>query len=274
MAKAQIGEFLNAVDGTTLPATGEIDVAADVVRRYFSGEAPFEKRDAKKSEFPDAFALLSLESFFAPKRRMLLCVSADKGWDQFAENSEWLVVVDQLDTALSYFNEAGRPLVDRVIELLKIQEAPALSEEIESSVQNRIDDNDFSPDADGPLDYEAEPISAALQSIDLDSISDLKVVEYDEQSVSFTFTVNATIGFEAMFHFHAYDSIDKDYVSLSSEFANIEKTLPVRLLIKIERDLDPEPQVLASEAALKGYYSVDFGYVEPFPNEDPTYEQY
>lgn len=274
LAKAQIDEFVGAVGAIVLPATGEVDVAGDVIERYFSGEAPFEKKDAKKSEFPDAFALLSLESVFASKHKILLCVSGDNGWAKFAENSDWLVVVDQLDTALSYFNEAGRPLVDQAVALLTRGQAADLFEEIESSIQARIDDCDFVPEADGPLDFDPEPESAALQSIDLNTISGLKVVEYDDQSVAFAFTIDATIHFEATFHFQAYDSIDKDYVHLSSEYASVEKTLPIRLLIKINREMDPEPQVIESEAVLKSYYSVDFGYVEPFPNEDPTHEKY
>ena len=274
MAEAQIDEFVKAVGATILPATGRVDVAGDVIRRYFSSEAPFEKRDTKKSEFPDAFALLSLESLFAQKRKVLLCISADKGWAQFAKNSEWLVVVDQLDTALSYFNEAGRPIVDRVIALLKTEEAHDLSEGIELSIQARIDDNDFSPDADGPLEYEAEPMDAALQSVDLDSISGVKIVEYDEETVSFILKIDALICFEAEFRFHSYDSIDKDYVHLSTEDADVEKTISFRILVKVDRDLEPEPQVIEVEAVLNSYYSVDFGYVEPFPNEDPTHEKY
>lgn len=274
LAAAQIEQFINAVGANVLPATGKIDVAGDVIGRYFSGEAPFEKKDAKKSEFPDAFALLSLESVFASKRKMLLCVSADKGWAQFGEKSDWLVVVDQLDTALSYFNEAGRPLVDQAVALLMQGQATDLFEEIESSIQARIDDNDFVPETDGSLDFEPESESAALQSINLGTISGLKIVEYDEESVSFTFMIDATVNFEATFHFHAYDSIDKDYVHLSSEYASVERILPVRLIIKIQREMDPEPQVIETEAALKSYYTVDFGYVEPFPNEDPTHEKY
>jgi PIN domain len=273
LAEAQVVEFVKALGANILPATDKVNVTGEVVRRYFSGEAPFEKKDAKKSEFPDAFALLSLESLFSQKQKMLLCVSADNGWAQFAENSEWLVVVNQLDAALSYFNLAGRHIADRAIQMLGSGSAPKFADAIELAIQARLDDLDFQPVSYQGLDYEAVPTNAAMQRLFIDSTTEPVIIAADDNEVTFTFSIDVIANFEAEFNFHAYDSYDKDYVHLSTEDASVEKSLSFELVVTVERKLDPEPVVIEAEVVAK-FFEVDFGYVEPFPNEDPSHEKY
>jgi hypothetical protein len=79
-ATAQIDLFVAGVGGQIVRASDAPGALETVLGRYFREEAPFEKSEAKKSEFPDAFALVSLERAFPSAQRMLLCVSGDKGW--------------------------------------------------------------------------------------------------------------------------------------------------------------------------------------------------
>ena len=44
-------------------------------------------------------------------------------------------------------------------------------------------------------------------------------------------------------------------------------------MISVSRELDPEPVPLSVDVA-PPKLSVHFGSVDPFPNEDPTYEKY
>lgn len=273
LATDQFDEYLNHVDGSIISAANDIKITSEVLSRYFSSTTPFEKKDAKKSEFPDAFALLSLEAEFSNQEKIVLCVSADKGWAAFAENSDSIVCVSQLDNALSYFNDLENEIAEKIIQLLKDEKAHELLYEINYAIENQLENNDFVPDCQNGLDYDAEPYSATIQNILLDSISQLIVVEANETDITFTFTVNVQVMFEAEFDFHAYDSIDKDYVHLSSVYASIEKTLPYKVIVSIDRDLNPEP-IAANTAVSKNYLNIDFGHVEPFPNEDPNHERY
>jgi PIN domain len=274
LAKFQVANFIQEIGVQTIPASGTIDVAGSVIERYFSVRPPFEKNESKKNEFPDAFALLSLEAVFKVKQKMLLCVSGDKGWHLFAEKSDWLVCVDSLDTALSFFNIAGLHVVDQAIRVLKAGEAPNLTSELELAIQARLDDTDFSPECSAPLEYEAEPSSAVLHVMEYDTISNLKIIESDNHRVAFTFDVEVLIAFEAEFNFHVYDSVDKDYVNLANEFGEVESRKTLKLVVSIDRNLEPEPEAIKVEAFLPRHYEVDFGYIEPFPNEDPEHEKY
>ncbi len=73
----------------------------DLVKRYFNSSPPFEKPEKKKHEFPDAIALLSLEDWAESQQTRILAVSHDRGWKKFAAESKWIVVKDDLASALA-----------------------------------------------------------------------------------------------------------------------------------------------------------------------------
>ena len=66
---------------------------------------------------------------------------------------------------------------------------------------------------------------------------------------------------------------NNDEVSLGSEEAYVEKSLPFDLTIPADRSLDDGPVFHEVEVSKKRF-EVDFDYVEAFPNEDPTHEKY
>ena len=72
-----------------LPKRVEGNVSHDeVIRRYFATEPPFSTKERKKSEFPDALALLSLERWATQNKSLVLLVSADGDWKKLVEQSE------------------------------------------------------------------------------------------------------------------------------------------------------------------------------------------
>ncbi len=265
--------YVNDVSGCIVAVAANTSITESVMQRYFSGEAPFENKKEKKSEFPDAFALVSLDQVFSERRQYLLCVSADKGWHAFAEKSDWLLCVKDLDVALSYFHDTGRNTADSAVEMLKIGSAEELISDLKLSIQARLDDFDFEPETHSGLDYEAEPTSASLRLVKFETLSNPTIIDANDETVSFTVSVDAVIQFEAEFTFYAYDSFDKDYVALSTEYAETQSTHTFKLVMTVSRDLDPEPNPI-SVTVVKDRLEINFGYVEPFPNDDPSHEKY
>ena len=49
-AEAQLNDYLAAVGGEVVPASGSVDVSGELLRRYFARESPFENNDKKKYE--------------------------------------------------------------------------------------------------------------------------------------------------------------------------------------------------------------------------------
>lgn len=223
VAEDQLRNYIAAVGGEVVPASGSFDLSHELLRRYFGAEPPFQNNDQKKHEFPDAFVLLSLEAVAQEKQKLLLCVSPDGGWKDFAAQSSHLVCIPDLEEALSFFNDSGRNLADQVMELWKKDKAPELDTEVERAFEYRLGDLDFYADGSSPFEFEAEPTSAVMQSVHLETASTPIVIATDAKSVTFTINVKALVAFEAEFRFYVKDSIDKDYVALGLEVQSVEE---------------------------------------------------
>lgn len=75
---------------------------------YFSAEPPFGTGRRRKSEFPDAYALLTLEARAAAARSHCFASSADKGWAAVRGSSDHLVCVTETEV-LALFIAADPP---------------------------------------------------------------------------------------------------------------------------------------------------------------------
>lgn len=64
-AQAEFGAFRQHVNGDEIAAGDTPDAVMKVFDRYFAEAPPFGAADKRKSEFPDAFALLRLEALAA-----------------------------------------------------------------------------------------------------------------------------------------------------------------------------------------------------------------
>ena len=272
-AQAEFNAFLQHTNGEEIAAGETPDAVKQVFDRYFTEAPPFGSADKRKSEFPDAFALLRLEALAAEEGLKLICVSPDHGWLEFAAKSEHLICLPRIEMALALFNAADQHVADAIVERWRQSEGGDFIEDIARAFEYRLDDLDFDIDGQADIMFEAEPLSAALQYVAPDTISAPTAIAVDGETVTFTVRVDALVGFEALFSFYVTDSIDKDDVSLGSEEAYVERPVPFELTITADRSLEDGPVFHEVEVAKKRF-EIDFGYVEAFPNEDPTHEKY
>lgn len=271
-ADMQVDDYLLAIGAEVVQVTQCGDVSAEVLRRYFVVEPPFGHKEEKKHEFPDCFAVLSLEAFAAENEKLILCVSPDKGWQDFAKQSDYLVCIDDLEIALSYFNALGRDAVERTMAIWRAGHAIQLIESVEHAFEYRLDSTHFYAEADSYLDFEADPMSAVMQSIDLETVSEPIIIAVEDDVVTFSIELVALIGFEASFNFYAKDYIDRDYVNLGSTEKYVEEKFKFQLVIAVCREIDEEPDVLSVDVAERRI-EVDFGDVEFFDG-NPEHEKY
>lgn len=276
LAASEFDEFLSLVHGEVLKAADVINAVEQVLDRYFAAKPPFGASEKRKSEFPDALALLRLEAYAAEAGNLMLCVSADNGWIEFAEQSEHLVCVSKLDDALALFHEAdevNKGIARAIVGRWREAEIGPYLDEVANAFEARLDYTDFWVDADADVPFEGEGLSASLQFVDPQTVGDPTVIAADVDTVTFTVEVEARVSFEASFNFFVVDSVDKDYTDLGTEEASTEKTLTFKLTITADRSLDDGLDFHEVEVA-RTPFEVHFGYVEAFPNEDPTHEKY
>ena len=273
-ASEQVDAYIYRISARVVPISGDIDISAEVFRRYFETKFPFENNKSKKSEFPDAFALLSLEQIAKDKGTQIMCISPDKGWMEFAKGSDYLIVIPDLNLALSWFNEPEKILAERLIAFWKSLSPLESPQEIDSAFEYYLDGLLFEARCQSDLYYEYEHIGASLQYIDHATISAPLVVSSDPENVTLAVKVVAKVGFEASFDFYAHDYADGDNVHVSSASSYIEKDIPFDLTIEVNRQTNVKEIEILEVSVNSGSISVDFGYVDPFPGEDPTHEKY
>lgn len=263
LAETQFNGYLTAVGGEVIQVNGTVDLSGKVLHRYFTTQPPFESGGQKKHEFPDGFALLSLESVAKSTKKLLLCVSPDNGWIKFAAQSLHVVCISDLDLALSYFNGSGRNIADQIMAMWKRGVARELEAEVERAFESRLYDADFEVNGWSPFEYRVELIRAALQFVMPETASNPIVIAADEKTVTFTTSIKALVGF--------YYITDSNNIGPGCPY--VEDELQFQLVITVLRNIDPDLQVIDVEVT-KTRIEVDLGCLNPFPHEDPTHEKY
>ena len=140
-AQAEFDAFRQHVNGDEIAAGETPDAVMKVFDRYFAESPPFGAADKRKSEFPDAFALLRLEALADEEGRKLICVSPDNGWLDFASQSDHLICVPRLEDALALFNAADQHVADAIVERWRQSDGGDFIEDISRAFEYRLDDH-------------------------------------------------------------------------------------------------------------------------------------
>ncbi|MBN1670258.1 MAG: DUF4935 domain-containing protein [Kiritimatiellae bacterium] len=107
--KSSLSEALSGRFAGYLKAVSAVDVpiskvpSSVVFERYFSAAAPFEQREKKKHEFPDAFVLLALEKWCAENHQAMYVLSADAGMEAYCRTSSWLHCLPSIEDFLDLY---------------------------------------------------------------------------------------------------------------------------------------------------------------------------
>lgn len=256
----------------------------ELIERYFQSQPPFADTGKKKTEFPDAIALMSLESWAKKKDTKMVVVTMDNDWIKFCENSKYLLVVNELPLALSLFqNQLYDYDADYICSYLskKYDEdnLKDIVEVTESRLQNLINDVDFYPEAYSNFCYSDE-IEASYEGFEFRVFEKpniiFRAIDYDSESIVVEAELIVTINIEVNFSFYVKDFIDKDYVSLADDSVATRVSLDANILVTLVANSDnteEEFQVEDIEVNLSTTSkAIDFGQVEPhWMHEDEDY---
>lgn len=226
---------------------------------------PFSTKADKKSEFPDAIALLSLERWAAEQRGFVLAVSTDGDWARSAEQSLNVICVPQLAAALNLFNRDDAFVAARLAANPAAGTAASLSASIERAHEEAVEI--FYVEANAPYHYESEDEYATIDAWEV-AEPRFNVLTSDADFVTVAFPVAVKATFHASFSITVRDSIDKDYVSIGGSQASTSEEFDVQVVVTVARDDDdPDPEVVDLETD-PTTLSADFGYVEVDYGED------
>ncbi|PWK94622.1 hypothetical protein C7431_110118 [Pantoea allii] len=181
---------------------------------YFSRAAPFH-REAKKSEFPDAFSLAAVDAVARSRQHKVYIVSSDGDMAAVAAANDNFVHLQSIDVLLDLVNRNDEELAelstfaDGILEQLK--------EDVIGTAREHLNNAEFKPVGSSEYDpeiYETEILSVCIDDIQLIDVSK------DEAAYDITFRVNVMATYEYEDHSGAvWDREDRVYygVDLSSD---------------------------------------------------------
>jgi len=270
-ATKQLTEFL-AKSGAEVVAADRAEIKS-ILGKYFKNEPPFGGK-GKKSEFPDAIALISLESWAKENGKKILAVSKDNDWATFAKGCEHIDVVEDLAKAMALLNvlaEETIPKAKAVLDAIKAGDSDTISmlqAPLEFAVESEYPYLEF----DGPMPGEQEGISLSLVSYEIegldDSSTEIDIVRVGNRTFAFRVPVLITANVYAEISFSIRDSIDRDYVPMGSTSIEQETDFHAYLLIECSyflndpKDEDSTIYEVDDVELLGAPSSIDIGYVD------------
>lgn len=260
-ADERIERFLDLTKAEVLGASEWLD-AGELVDRYITASAPFEVAGSKKSEFPDAIALIQLERWGLRRESHVLAISTDDDWRRFAAQASWITVVDDLPAALAMFQAVEDELVARVAAQLRPEAQSDIAAMVGASLERHVDNLVPRVEAHSFTQFEAEFVGAEVVRWTAVDPGEVRVISSTQEAVRLSFEVEVFIEAEAEFSFAHYDSVDRDYVPLGSAEVVRELALTVAFVAEVGR-VEPENDVLSMVAEERRWIELDFGSVEP-----------
>ena len=252
-------------------------VSADqVMERYFLSKAPFDETGPKKNEFPDAIALLALEKWATSNGKKILAVSADKGWQAFAEGNAHIDVEPDLGAALAKLQlhtDQAVSTVSAFLRAIETGQSPEQAAELQSSLDSSIMSLEVRAEAESFFYYELDSVELNLSSFEILEVGnsyDIRIVRMGAEEIVAQVGAILNISAEAEFSLSIKDGIDKDYVSMGGAVSNKQVIVEGDILLTIGGVLDgPLEELVVTDAeVLKESLKIDFGTLDLEHEED------
>jgi hypothetical protein len=254
----------------------------ELVKSYFSATPPFDAAGAKKSEFPDAIALLSLEAWARKSGKRILAVSEDGGWAEFAATSDYIDVEKDFAKALQIVQEHAEEAQARIASILAaIDEGtlPRLAVDIESGLRDAMPHWPVHGEGSGSFYLELDSAELKYESHTLtkdDDGYDITIVRMGSSQIVARIGAQFSGTARADFSLSVWDSVDKEHVGMGSESAELEVEFDGAFLLTLSGDFTEHPdEALDVEdiEIVEAPDDFDFGEVE-FQPDPSDYEDW
>lgn len=268
VARGAVAAFIERSGAEVVPAN--LASMDGLLKAYFEPTAPFEASGDKKSEFPDAIALISLEQWALSSGRNILAASADKGWKAYADRSDHISVEGDLGDALQIVQDDTEAAGTAIQELLcRITDGDLIG--LMASITGKLTDAllnaDFEIEATSYLRYEIETYELNLENFHFVKQGEgfaVTIVRLEAEETAIQVDVLITATAVVDFSLYAWDGIDREEIGLGSTSASTEETFPASILITFLGPLSGPSEDLDVEDVeiVEGIGSVNMGEIE------------
>lgn len=271
-AKARLNAFLKRCGATILLTKDYLDTE-QLVSRYFEEQPPFQASKDKKHEFPDAIAMMTLDSWAKKQHRAVLVVTQDKGCQRYCEESPRLIAIDDLGQALSLIQERDNhraQLCDSLVTQVKQGRFPNLLQYISYQVAESIDSIDWTPEASSAFYYDPEMGEIEVSNVEFDEKSQnppFRPVDFSDDVLVLRTTIVVDIEATCYFSFSVKDGIDRDMVRIGDAAVSAHDQVTLDVLLTVENPDGDTPEFVGVEL-VPARREIDFGEVGPDYSDD------
>jgi hypothetical protein len=270
LAESHLDKYYEFI-GAEKIKSGEYADLSELVDMYFNTEAPFETGKDKKNEFPDAIALLAIESWAEQNDLNIIAVSQDNGWKDFSAKSNRVTLVSSLAEALEKFQPHNKvsSIIGKIREDAILDSDNNVIEKIEEAIINSLDGIDIYVEADSSMFFDYDDVSASFISHDFDvdneGLIKIRIVRIEDESIVLKLGSTVEVNVEANFDFSVRDSIDRDYVRMGSNICKTVENFHTDILLTMSGDFsqDIEDIEVVDIEVVETLKEVNFGEVEP-----------
>lgn len=268
----QVHDYTAQCRGAVLPTAG-VDAVGSLFADYFAQKPPFGLSEKKKSEFPDAMCLWQLEQYAKDNHTIGIIASDDKGWKQYAAESGTLYCANSIDELTALFaatNEYAESIKTKIAAAVKDGGSPlgiALAHSLSQHIANaNWDASEVYTGSSYRVEAEAYDANVAEHSIDGDTSVWSVKGEPTTWIVELTVRVKASV--DVSCEFFAWDSIDKEELSLGSQEFSSEEEVHVEVFLTCSdvhletepSDWDTDIEIADGRYSLSGFeVELDYG---------------
>jgi hypothetical protein len=268
VASERFSQFIEATSLEIIEAQDYL-IVSELIQKYFRAQPPFSENGKKKNEFPDAIALISLETWANKNQTKIIVVTSDNDWKNFCKGSERLCYSDDLAGVLGLFQNA-----DDLCRHLSQQYENGVLEDVKQAVFNALDhkiwEMNIYPEASSSFNYEQEVTQIKVTGFEFELLESPNIifrpVNFDDNSLIVESKLSVDVNVECSFSFYVYDYIDKDYVGIGGDSVNTQDNLEVEVLITFAGDfkrVGAQAKVDEVEVEMKTRACIDFGHIDP-----------
>lgn len=186
------GRFRSLIDNGFIE---EISVAMvnprQIFDSYFSSAPPFH-REAKKSEFPDAFSLAAVDAFARERCSKVYIVSGDGDMKDVAAINDNFIHLESIDKLLDLVNRNDEKLAQ--LSVLADNFLSELTDSVVASAQEALKHAEYTACSDEGRDPEIEGVT--VQNV---AICDIKLTDVNENGASYEVTFSVFLQADYIF---------------------------------------------------------------------------
>ena len=259
----QVHDYASQCRGAVLPTAG-VDAVTSLFADYFAQRPPFGLSEKKKSEFPDAMCLWQLEQYAKDNDTIGIIASDDRGWKQYAAESKTLYCAGSIDELAALFaatNEHAESIKTKIAAAIKDAGSPlgtAIAHAINQHIANaQWDASEVYTGSSYRVEPEVYDANVVEYSIDEDTGVWSVKGEPTTWIVELTARVKANV--DVSVEFFAWDSIDKEELSLGAQEFITEEEVDVEVFLTCsDVHLETEPSDWNTDIEIAdGSYSLE-----------------